>query len=305
MPAMTTTKLGSKTTAEQALQGQSLAGKTAIVTGATSGIGTETARVLALAGANVVFAVRNVTSGEELAAKLKASLPASAGTFSVEALDLGDLTSVRAFVKKWLESGRPIHLLVNNAGIMATPQGTTPQGFELQVGTNHIGHFVLTTGLLPALEKAEGGARIVSVSSDLHRRGSAERLVTALQKKPTNYSPFGAYGDSKLANVLFIKALAKRLPAGVEAFALHPGVIKTNLTRSMGFIGKVFGAVGGLFMKSIPQGAATSVFAATAPELKGKSGAYLSDCHVIEPSKEGIDAELAEQVWKLTEQAIA
>ncbi|MBL8910913.1 MAG: SDR family oxidoreductase [Archangium sp.] len=296
------TTLGSKSTAEQALQGQSLAGKTAIVTGATSGIGTETARVLALAGANVVFAVRSVKAGEELAAQLKASLPATAGTFTVEALDLGDLNSVRAFVKKWLDSGRAIHLLVNNAGIMATPQGTTPQGFELQVGTNHIGHFVLTTGLLPALEKA-GEARIVTVSSDLHKRGNGQRLVSALQKLPTDYSPFGAYGDSKLANVLFVKALAKRLPKGVEAFSLHPGVIKTNLTRSMGLSGTIFRVIGGLFMKSIPQGAATSVFAATAPELKGKSGAYLADCHVVDASKEGVDAELAEKVWKLTETA--
>jgi NAD(P)-dependent dehydrogenase (short-subunit alcohol dehydrogenase family) len=296
------TTLGSKTTAEQALQGQSLAGKTAIVTGATSGIGTETARVLVAAGANVVFAVRSVQAGEALAAQFKASLPANAGKIEVEQLDLGDLNSVRAFVKRWLDSGRPLHLLVNNAGIMATPQGTTPQGFELQVGTNHVGHFVLTTGLLPSLEKA-GAARIVTVSSDLHRRGNGQRLLSALQKQPTDYSPFGAYGDSKLANVLFVKALAKRLPAGVEAFSLHPGVIKTNLTRSMGFSGTLFRIFGGLFMKSIPQGAATSVFAATAPELKGKSGAYLADCHPVEPSPEGRDAELAEKVWALTEQA--
>lgn len=295
------TTLGSKTTAEQALQGLSLAGKTAIVTGATSGIGTETARVLALAGANVVFAVRSVKAGEELAAQFKASLP-NAPKIEVEALDLGDLTSVRAFVKKWLDSGRPIHLLVNNAGIMATPQGTTPQGFELQVGTNHVGHFVLTTGLLPALEKA-GEARIVTVSSDLHKRGNGQRLVSALQKLPTDYSPFGAYGDSKLGNVLFVKALAKRLPKGIEAFSIHPGVIKTNLTRSMGFSGTIFRVIGGLFMKSIPQGAATSVFAATSPELKGKSGAYLADCHVVDASKEGVDAELAEKVWALTEKA--
>lgn len=294
------TTLGSKTTAEQALQGQSLAGKTAIVTGATSGIGTETARVLALAGANVVFAVRSVKAGEALAAELKASIPGA--KLEVEALDLGDLESVRAFAKRWNESGRALHLLVNNAGIMATPQGTTPQGFELQVGTNHVGHFALTTGLLPALQKG-APSRIVTVSSDLHRRGNGQRLISALQKLPTDYSPFGAYGDSKLGNVLFVKALAKRLPPGVEAFSLHPGVIKTNLTRSMGFTGTLFRVFGGLFMKSIEQGAATSVFAATAPELKGKSGAYLSDCDLKDPSREGADLELAEKVWALTEQA--
>lgn len=298
------TSLGKKTTAEQALGGQSLAGKIAIVTGASSGIGTETARVLALAGADVTLAVRNVKSGEEVAAQLRTQLPATAGKLSVEALDLGDLASVRAFAQRWVDSGKPLHLLVNNAGIMATPQGQTTQGFELQVGTNHLGHFALTTALVPVLEKS-APARIVSLSSDLHKRGDGQRLVAALEKKPTSYSPFNAYGDSKLANVLFVKGLAKRLPKGVEAFSIHPGVINTNLSRSMGFSGVIFRAIGGLFMKSIPQGAATSVFAATSPSLTGQSGAYLADCAVTPPSKQGDDPQLAETVWQLSEKAIA
>lgn len=289
--------LNSRTTAEEALQGQSLAGKTAIVTGATSGIGTETARVLAKAGATVVLAVRNVKAGAELAKSL-------GGNVEAMELELGDLGSVRRFTDAWLVSGRPLHLLVNNAGIMATPQGQTTQGFELQVGTNHVGHFALTKALLPVLEKS-APARIVALSSKLHERGQGARLVAALEKKPTDYSPFGAYGDSKLANVLFVKALAKRLPAGVEAFAVHPGVINTNLSRSMGVMGSIYRAVGGLFMKSIPQGAATSVYAATAPELKGQSGAYLADCAVTKTSAEGSDAELAEKVWALSEKALA
>jgi NAD(P)-dependent dehydrogenase (short-subunit alcohol dehydrogenase family) len=297
------TKLGSKTTAEQALQGRSLAGKTAIVTGASSGIGTETARVLALAGASVTLAVRSPKAGEEVAAQLRASLPPSAGTISVEAIELGDLVSVRAFAKRWLESSRPLHLLINNAGIMAVPKGTTAQGFELQVGTNHIGHFALTTALLPVLERSSP-ARIVTLSSALHTRGHGQRLLAALEKKETQYSPFGAYGDSKLANVLFVKALAKRLPPGVEAFSIHPGVINTNLSRSMGFQGALFRVLGGLFMKSIPQGAATTVFAATSPTLAGQSGAYLADCAVTPASSEGQDAALAEQVWTLTERAV-
>lgn len=289
-------KLGSKSTAEQALQGQSLAGKTAIVTGATSGIGTETARVLANAGATVVLAVRNVKAGEALAKSLGKNV-------EVQALELGDLKSVKAFTDAWLASGRPLHLLVNNAGIMATPKGETAQGFELQVGTNHLGHFALTTALLPVLEKS-APSRIVALSSDLHKRGNGARLVAALEKKPTDYSPFGAYGDSKLANVLFARALARRLPAGVEVFSVHPGVINTNLSRSMGVLGAIYRAVGGLFMKSIPQGAATSVYAATAPELKGQSGAYLSNCAVAPASSEGSDAALAEKVWALSERAI-
>lgn len=298
------TTLGKKTTAEQALQGQSLAGKTAIVTGASSGIGTETARVIALAGANVTLAVRNVKAGEEVAAQLRTQLPPTAGTLSVEALDLGDLGSVRAFTARWLESGKPLHLLINNAGIMATPKGATAQGFELQVGTNHLGHFALTTALLPVLERS-APARIVTLSSALHTRGDGARLVAALEKKPTDYSPFGAYGDSKLGNVLFVKGLAKRLPKGVEAFSIHPGVINTNLSRSMGFQGAIFRVVGGLFMKSVPQGAATSVFAATSPSLAGQSGAYLADCAVTPTSKAGEDAQLADTVWQLSEKAIA
>lgn len=298
------TSLGKKTTAEQALQGQSLTGKTAIVTGASSGIGIETARVLALAGADVTLAVRNVKSGEEVAAQLRTQLPPTAGRLSVEALDLGDLASVRAFAKRWVDSGKPLQLLVNNAGIMATPQGLTSQGFELQVGTNHLGHFALTTALLPVLETS-APARIVTLSSTLHARGDGQRLIAALEKKPTAYSPFDAYGDSKLANVLFVKGLAKRLPKGVEAFSIHPGVINTNLSRSMGLQGVIFRAVGGLFMKSVPQGAATSVFAATSPSLTGQSGAYLADCAVTPPSKAGEDAQLVETVWQLSEKAIA
>ena len=289
--------LGSKTTAEEALQGQSLAGKTAIVTGATSGIGTETARVLAKAGAAVVLAVRNVKAGEELAKSLGPNVEAME-------LELGDLVSVKRFTDAWLASGRPLHLLINNAGIMATPKGETKQGFELQVGTNHVGHFALTTALLPVLEKS-APSRIVELSSEAHKMGKGARLLAALEKKPTDYSPFGAYGDSKLGNVLFVKALAKRLPAGVEAFSLHPGVINTNLSRSMGVMGAIFRVVGGLFMKSIPQGAATSVYAATAPELKGQSGAYLADCKVAKTSAAGVDAELAEKVWAASEKAIA
>lgn len=298
-------KFGARTTAEQALDGRSLQGKTAIVTGASSGLGVETTRVLALAGADVIMAVRNVKAGEETAAALRAGLSASgakAGKLTVEPLDLGDLTSVRAFTKA-RDRARPIHLLVANAGIMATPLGTTAQGFELQVGTNHLGHFELTRGLLPLLDPS---ARVVVVSSALHTRGRAARLFETLEgdrafaKRP--YVPFDAYGDSKLANVLFVKGLVKRLPSGVEAYALHPGVIPTPLSRSMGFMGTLFRSVGRLFMKTVAQGAATSVYACVAPELAGQSGAYLSDCDVATPSADARDAEAAERLWRVSEQ---
>jgi NAD(P)-dependent dehydrogenase (short-subunit alcohol dehydrogenase family) len=299
-----TTRFGSKTTAQEALQGQSLAGRQAIVTGASSGLGVETTRVLALAGANVVLAVRNVKAGEEVAAELRAKLPAGSGTLEVQALDLSDLASVKRFSDAWLKSERPLHLLINNAGVMATPESKTAQGFELQLGTNHLGHFALTTELLPALERSKP-ARIVVVSSDLHTRGQGDRLLATLGKKPGTYSPYAAYGDSKLANVLFAKALAKRLPAGVEVFSLHPGVIPTPLSRSMGALGAVFRSVGKLFMKTVEQGAATSIFAATAPQLAGQSGAYLADCRVKQPASEALDPALIDQVWTQSERAIA
>ena len=296
-------RLGSSTTAQQALQGQSLAGKQAIVTGASSGLGIETARVLALAGADVVMAVRNVKAGEEVAAGLRAALPAGSGKLEVQALDLSDLTSVRRFTEAYLASGKALNLLINNAGVMATPESKTAQGFELQLGTNHLGHFALTTQLLPALERS-APARIVVVSSGLHTRGKPERLLATLEGRPGPYTPYGAYGDSKLANILFAKALAKRLPAGVEAFSLHPGVIPTPLSRSMGGLGAVFRTLGKLFMKTVEQGAATSIFAATAPQLAGQSGAYLSDCRVATPASAALDAALIDQVWAQSERAV-
>ena len=299
-------KLGRRTTAEQALQGQNLKGKKAIVTGANSGLGVETARVLALAGADVLLACRSLESGEQVATQLRASLPAGAGKLSVGKLDLSDLRSVKSFAEAYTEPS--LDLLINNAGIMATPLGTTAQGFELQTGTNHLGHFFLTKLLLPKLEKS-AAARIVNVSSALHQSGKGERLLATLDGDPAykqrKYSAISAYRDSKLANVLFTRALSKKLPANVLTFSLHPGVIETNLARSMGFLGNTFLKVARLFLKSIPQGAATTIFAATAPELAGCTGAYLADCAEKEPTREALDEALAEKVWALSEKAVA
>jgi NAD(P)-dependent dehydrogenase (short-subunit alcohol dehydrogenase family) len=301
-------KLGARSTAEDALAARSLNGKIAIVTGANSGIGTETARVLALGGAHVLLACRSLATGEEAAKTLRASLPAGAGAVEVLELDLAHLESVRAFAERFLATGRPLHILVNNAGVMATPLGKTAQGHELQSGINHVGHFLLTKLLRPRLE-ASAPSRIVNVSSAMHSRGRAQRLLDTLERDPgfvqRKYVPFDAYGDSKLANVLFTHQLAKVLPSSVEAFSLHPGVIPTNLTRSMGFAGSVFRTVGKLFMKTIPQGAATSVYAATAPELAGRSGSYLADCAIVLPSTEGRNGAIAAKLWAVTEQLVA
>jgi NAD(P)-dependent dehydrogenase (short-subunit alcohol dehydrogenase family) len=298
--------LGPHSTADEALRGHHLRGRVAVVTGASSGIGVETVRVLASAGAEVVLAVRNVPAGTRVAAELRRRLPGA--DLMVEALDLSDLGSVRAFAERYRASGRPLHLLVANAGIMGVPQAETAQGFELQVGTNHLGHFALVQALLPVLQ-ASAPARIVVVASDAHRRAQPERLLASLRGQPFAYSPMGVYGDSKLANILFAKGLAPRLPEGVEAFALHPGVIATPLARKMGWPGLMFIAygktLGRFFLKSVAEGAATTIYAATAPELEGSSGAYLADCHLTRPRAPALDPSLRDEVWRLSEACLA
>lgn len=297
-------KPGSKTTAEEALGGRALSGKQAIVTGASSGLGVETSRVLALAGANVVMAVRNLEAGEKVAATLRTSLGANAGKLELALLNLADLDSVRAFATQVLGRNQKIDLLINNAGIMATPFSLAKVGVESQLATNHLGHFLLTTLLKPALAS---DARVVNVSSDLHKRGKAQSLIASLGSdrgfKARKYTPFGAYGDSKLANVLFTRALAKRLQPGQSAFSLHPGVIATNLSRDLTG-GAVFRFFTRLFSKNVAQGAATSIFAATEPALQTQSGAYLADCAVAESSSDGRDLQLAEEVWRLSEERV-
>lgn len=296
--------LGSRSTAQEALGGVSLKGCRLIVTGASSGLGIETARVLARAGGDVVMACRDTAAGERVAAELRTGFGPNAGTLSVAALDLADLESVAAFARGILEGGQPLDHLVNNAGVMATPLSFTKQGFELQVGTNHVGHYLLTRLLLPALERAPA-ARVVTLSSALHTRGRGERLLRTLgddrRYESRRYAPFDAYGDAKLANASFARALAKRVPQHITSLSVHPGVIATALSRSMGVMGVVFRTVGRPFMKSVPQGAATSVFAVAAPELSAHSGAYLADCAVARASAEARDEGFADTLWDRTE----
>lgn len=297
-PMKITTALGKHTTAVEALRGQRLDGLTVIVTGASSGLGVETARALAFGGANVVLACRSVAEGERVAATLRAELPEGAGQLEVAALDLADLNSVRAFTEAFLASGRKLDLLVNNAGVMARPFTLTAQGIESQLGINYLGHFALTGGLLPALSPK---GRVVNVASSVHTRGKGKNVLDTLTTDrgvtTHRYSRYGAYDDSKLANVLFTRGLARRLAPGQSTYSVHPGVVGTNLARSMGAMGKVFVFFLKLFSKNAAQGAATSVFAGTAPELTGQSGAYLVNCAVATSSIEGQDAELAERLW--------
>jgi NAD(P)-dependent dehydrogenase (short-subunit alcohol dehydrogenase family) len=308
--ALPRNELGARTTAQQALRGNSLAGKVAVVTGAGAGLGAETARVLALAGAQVVMAVRNVPAGEQVASRLRAGLPTGAGKLEVMTLDLANLASIRAFARALAARHPKLHLLINNAGVMGMPLSFTADGFELQMGTNHLGHFLLTNLLLDPL-RAAAPARIVVVASRAHRRASREGVLATLDSDPRyqrrRYVPLVAYGESKLANILHTRALARRLAGtGVTPVCLHPGVIATDLMKHLGLGGRLFKIVGPLFTKSVAQGAATTIFAATAPELtEAHAGIYLSDCNEAQPRPVAVDADLAENVWSLSEKLVS
>ena len=225
---------GHGTTALEVVEGIDLSGKTVIVTGASSGLGVETARALAKAGAKVVLPGR---SPDKLAGVVE-DIKASTGNQKVEAaeMDLGDLDSVRRFADAFVATGEPLHLLINNAGIMATPHRTTAQGFESQFGTNHLGHFVLFAHLLPALEKAgtNGGARVVALSSTGHRISDVD--LEDPNFETSDYHKWVAYGRAKTANALFALEVDKRYQGkGIRAFSVHPGGIKTNIARSARF----------------------------------------------------------------------
>ena len=227
------------------------------------------------------------------------------GTISVKALDLCDLTSVKAFATAADADLPRLDLLILNAGVMACPLTRTKQGFEQQIGVNHIAHFYLTQLLLPKLKAsgtAAAPARVVAVSSSAHNLGKI--VVEDLNYENRWYNNWSAYGQSKLANVLFASELAKRMKeegAPVLAYSLHPGVIQTNLQRHMGWT-KALLMMFKPAMKSIPQGAATTVVAATAEGLP--SGAFLADCAVTQPNKKGRDAAMAAALWEKTEELV-
>jgi NAD(P)-dependent dehydrogenase (short-subunit alcohol dehydrogenase family) len=259
-------------TAADVVAGIDLSGKRALVTGAASGIGVETARSLARAGAEVTIAVRNTTRGHEVAADIEATTGRPVG---VAELHLDDIGSVHAFVQDW--SG-PLHVLVNNAGIMDTPLAYTAAGWESQLATNHLGHFALATGLHDALVAA-GSARVVSVSSSGH--ASSDVHLDDLFFLRRDYTPNLGYGQSKTANVLFAVEAQRRWGAeGITANALMPGGIWTGLQKHwdpevLADLKRTAGDV----VKTTEQGASTSVLLATAPELEGYGGRYFEDNH--------------------------
>ena len=273
------TKFGAETTASEVADGIDLSGKVALVTGGSSGLGQETARVLAERGAHVILTARDVPKGEAVAAAIRASTGNQ--HVEVEELELGSLKQIRAFAERFLARHPTLHILVNNAGVMACPPAKTADGFELQFGSNHLGHFLMTCLLAPALREA-APSRVVSVSSRGHHMSPVVFDDIQFERRP--YDKWLAYGQAKTANVLFAVGLERRLGArGVHANALHPGAIMTELGRHLqpeDMRVPPESRNRGMKFKSVEAGAATSVFAATAPELEGRGGLYLEDCHV-------------------------
>lgn len=265
-----TTPFGPLSTAREVVAGVDLSGKRVIVTGAASGIGVETARALAGAGAEVMLAVRNTDAGARTAEDIVATT--GNRTVRVARLDLADRASIAAFVAAWKG---PLHVLVNNAGVMALPEQYTPQGWEMQLATNHLGHFALALGLHGALASA-GSARIVSVSSSAHQLSPV--IFDDLHFAFRSYDPLLAYGQSKTANVLFaVGAEARWARDGIHTNALMPGAIATNLQRYTGGI-----RTPPERRKNTEQGAATSVLLAASPLLEGIGGRYFVDCNEAE-----------------------
>jgi NAD(P)-dependent dehydrogenase (short-subunit alcohol dehydrogenase family) len=289
---------GFETTALEVVEGVDLSGKRAIVTGGASGIGIPTAAGLVKAGAEVTLAVRDVTAGERVATEIGAS--------HVRYLELAKLESVEAFVRGW---DGPLHILVNNAGVMAIPELTLNEaGLEMQFATNHVGHFALAHGLHGAL--AAEGARIVSVSSRGHLRSPV--VFDDLNYAFRDYEGFNAYGQSKTANVLFaVGATARWARDGINANAVMPGGIATALQRHQppGYIER---AAETMRLKTPEQGAATSVLLATSPQLEGVGGRYFEDCNeapVIQRRGEAgvggvapyaLDPDNAERLWDVS-----
>jgi NAD(P)-dependent dehydrogenase (short-subunit alcohol dehydrogenase family) len=321
-----TNVFGAASTTEDVLSGVRLDGKRILVTGVSAGIGVETARSLAAHGAQVVGAARDLAKAEAATTQVREDAAAHGGRFKLIALDLGNLKSVRACADALLQKGEPFDVVIANAGVMATPFGHTVDGFETQFGTNHLGHFVLANRIAPLIRE---GGRLINLASSGHRFADVDLEDPNFERTP--YEPFVSYGRSKTANILFAVEFDRRhRQRGVRAAAVHPGGIQTELARHMdpGALQAMVDRISGqraaegkepFEFKTVPQGAATSVWAgivATAEEIGGQ---YCENCHVgrtvgddvaISPISEGVrgyalDPKNAEALWKKSEEMVA
>jgi WW domain-containing oxidoreductase len=287
---------GYGTTAEQVTEGMSLAGGTMLVTGCNSGLGLETMRVLALRGARVVGTARTIEKAREACATVT-------GETVPLACELSDPASVRKCVASVVAAGIRLDAMICNAGIMGLPKLERVHGCELQFFTNHIGHFILVTGLLGQLTDS---GRVVMLSSTAHARAKEGGIEFDNLDGGKGYDPWRFYGQSKFANLLFAKELARRL-AGTQrtANAVHPGVIRTNLIRHNPILNMAAAVFSPLLLKTVAQGAATQVYVATNPGLANVSGEYFADCNVATPRADAMSAATAKQLWEVSEQIVA
>ncbi|MGB5705088.1 MAG: SDR family oxidoreductase [Polyangiales bacterium] len=288
---------GYGSTAEEVTEGLNLSGQTILLTGCNSGIGKETLRVLVSRGAHVLAAART----EE---KAQAACNEVGGETTSVACELSEPASVQAAAARVKALDRPLNAIICNAGIMALPKLNLRHGYELQFFTNHIGHFLLVTSLLDQL--ADDG-RVVMVSSSAHHNAPKAGIQFDNLDGKRGYSPWANYGQSKLANVLFANALAKRFGGTAKtANSLHPGVIHTNLARSMNPVARVALSIGApLVLKSTAEGAATQTYLAVHRALKGVSGKYFADCNESRTSSHGRDEAMADELWKTSERIVA
>jgi NAD(P)-dependent dehydrogenase (short-subunit alcohol dehydrogenase family) len=316
---------GATSTTDDVLSGVNLHGKRILVTGVSAGLGVETARSLAAYGAQVVGAARDLTKAEAATVQVRKDAAASGGSFGLVELDLASLKSVRVCAAKLLAKGEPFDVVIANAGVMATPFGYTADGFETQFGTNHLGHFVLVNRIASLIRT---GGRLINLSSSGHRYSNVDLQDPNFERTP--YEPFVAYGRSKTANILFAGAFdARHRKRGVRAAAVHPGGIQTELGRHidpsriqaiMDQMNQQLATEGKapFQWKTIPQGAATSVWAGVVAPADEIGGRYCENCHVgnvvpddvtISAISEGVrgyalDPKNAEALWKKSEELV-
>ncbi|CAI0476202.1 unnamed protein product [Linum tenue] len=274
-----------RSTAEEVTEGIDATGLTAIVTGATSGIGVDTTRVLALRGAHVVMAVRNVEAGKKLKESILNEIPSA--KIDVMQLELSSMASVRKFASEYIASCLPLNILINNAGIMAPPFSLSPDGIELQFATNHVGHFLLTHLLLDTMKKtareSNREGRIVLVSSDGHKFAYNEGIRLDKINNEAEYNCYRAYGEEGV---------------NITANSLHPGEIATNLARNNGLLNAISNSFIKYLLKTSSQGAATQLYVALHPQVKGVSGEFFKDSNLSKPgTAPAQDEELAKQLW--------
>jgi len=316
-----TQSFGAESTTNEVLEGIDLTGKRILVTGVSAGLGIETARALVAHGAHVVGAVRALGKAEGATASVRAAADAGNGHFELIELDLASLASVRACADRLIADGRPFDVIITNAGVMATPEGRTADGFETQFGTNHLGHFVLVNRIASLLQR---GGRLVNLSSAGHRFSDVDLDDPNFERTP--YDPWVAYGRSKTANILFAVEFDRRhRTRGIRATAIHPGGIQTELSRHLSpaatealiaSINEAQRAAGkpAFKYKTVPQGAATSVWAAIVADATDIGGQYCEDCHVAD-IEEGVgirggvrpyalEPEHAKALWAKSEELV-